>query len=89
MKQMNLLLAVFVLTLMALTPAAARADEDLDDLDVTLIVLDDVSDLDEAIAEMDGRDDDDVEDEDWEDEYEEDEDYDDDESEAEDESEEE
>jgi hypothetical protein len=65
MKRLNLLFAVLVLTLLAFVPATTRADDALDDLDVTLIVLDDVSDLDEAIAEMEGPDDDDVEDEDW------------------------
>lgn len=71
MKPLNLSLTLLVLTLMAFIPAGARADEDMDGLDATMIVLDDVSDLDEAIAEIDGPDDDDVEDVDWEYEYEE------------------
>lgn len=66
MKQVNIFFAVLVLTLMAFAPAAARADDDMDDLEVTLEVLDDVQDLDDAIAEMAGPDDDDVTDEDWE-----------------------
>ena len=66
MKQLSILCAVMVLTLMAFWPAAARADEGLDDLDVTMIVLDDPSELDGAFAEMDGPDDDGVRKEDWE-----------------------
>jgi hypothetical protein len=86
MKQLYLSLTVLVSTLMAFMPAAVRADEGLDDLDATMTVLDDVSELGETIAEMDGPDDDDVEDVDWEYEYEEDVDHDRDDSEAEDES---
>jgi hypothetical protein len=86
MKQLYLSLTVLLSTLMAFMPAAVRADEGLDDLDATMTVLDDVSELGETIAEMDGPDDDDVEDVDWEYEYEEDVDHDRDDSEAEDES---
>lgn len=84
MKQLNLSLTVFVMTLIAFVPAAARANEGLDDLDATMTVLDDVNELDEAIAEMENPGDDDVEDVDWEYEYEEDVDHDEDDPEAED-----
>ena len=86
MKLPNLTLIVFVLTLMALVAVGARADEDMDGLDLTMIVLDDVSDLDDAIAEMGGPDDDGVKDVDWEYEYEEDSDDNNDKSEARDRS---
>ena len=67
MKQTSMFFAVVVLTLMALAPAAAHAD-DWDDLDVTMDVVTDASQLDDMISRMDGPDDDGVEDEDWEDE---------------------
>ena len=86
MKLTNLTLTVFVLTLMAFISVGARADEDMGDLDATMIVLDDVSDLDDAIAEIGGPDDDRVKDVDWEYEYEEDSDDSNDASEARDES---
>jgi hypothetical protein len=60
MKQLTIFLATLVLTGLALSPAAARAD-DLDDLEVTMEVFDDLSDLDGEIARMDGPDHDDVE----------------------------
>lgn len=56
MKPFNVFLAVVVLALAAFLPAAARADE-MDDLDVTMEVVDDVNDLEEKIAEMRGPDD--------------------------------
>jgi hypothetical protein len=67
MKQLNLLVAVMALTVMAFLPAAARADDALEGLDVTVFVLDDVRDLDEAMHDMDGPDDGDVHRDDWED----------------------
>ena len=42
MKSVNIFLAVLALTLLALVPAAARADEGMDDLDVTMEVIDDL-----------------------------------------------
>jgi hypothetical protein len=41
MKQFNVFIAVLVLTCFAFMPAAVRADDDLDDLDVMMEVLDD------------------------------------------------
>ena len=41
MKKLNLFLAILALTFMAFFPAAVRADEGLEGLDVTLVVLDD------------------------------------------------
>lgn len=67
MRRLHVLFASLALALLALAPAAVRADE-RDDLDVTMEVLDEVGDLDRAIAEMDGPDLGEVEDEDWEDE---------------------
>ncbi len=69
MKQANVFLVVLTLTLLAFFPAVARADK-LDDLEVTMEVLDDASDLEAAMSTMRGPDDDEVEDEDWEDEEE-------------------
>ena len=66
MKQLNVFIASMVLTMMAFAPAVARADEDMDDLEVTMEVLDNVVQLDGQFAEMEGPDDDDVRDEDWE-----------------------
>ncbi|MDH5620773.1 MAG: hypothetical protein OEY74_01720, partial [Gammaproteobacteria bacterium] len=67
MKQLNILIAVLALTLIAFFPVAARADEDLEGLDVTMIVVDDEGDLEDSINEMEGPDDGDVDDDDWED----------------------
>ena len=52
MKQLNIFIATLVLTVMAFAPAVARADEDMDDLEVTMEVLDDVEQLDGQFAEM-------------------------------------
>ena len=52
MKHFNVFIAVLVLTCFAFMPAAVRADDDLDDLDVMMEVLDDDTDLDDDIAEM-------------------------------------
>lgn len=59
MKQLTICLATLVLTCFALAPAAARADE-LDDLEVTMEVFDDLGQIDGEIAEMDGPDRDDM-----------------------------
>ena len=64
MKHVYIFLAIAALTLVAFFPTAVRADE-LDDLDVTMEVLDDVADFDDAISEMRGPDDDDVDEDDW------------------------
>ncbi len=50
MKQVNVFFAILVLTLVAFFPAVSRADE-MDDLDVTMEVLDDVGDFEGAISE--------------------------------------
>ncbi|MGI9248231.1 MAG: hypothetical protein ACR2QI_04410, partial [Woeseiaceae bacterium] len=63
MKHVKIFSAVMALTLVAFFPATALADE-LEDLDVTIFVLDDVDDLDDTISEMRGPDDDDVDDDD-------------------------
>ena len=65
MKPVYLFFAVLALTLFAFAPATAFADE-RDDLEVTMEVLESPSDLDEALSEMDGPDDDAGRDEDWE-----------------------
>ena len=51
MKQVNLFLAVLALTLFAFSPAAAVADDERDDLEVTMEVLDDASELEDALSE--------------------------------------
>lgn len=56
MKPINLFFATLVLACFAFFPGAVHAD-DLDDLDVTMEVIDDVAGLDFAIAEMEGPDD--------------------------------
>ena len=61
MKQLTIFAATLVLTCFALFPCLAHADDAMDDLDVTMIIVDDADDLDEAIAEMRGPDDDDIE----------------------------
>ncbi len=61
MKHLTIFLATVVLTCLAFMPATARAD-DLDDLAVTMEVLDDVAELEDAISRMDGPDEDDFED---------------------------
>ena len=57
MKQLNLFMAILALTCIAFFPATARADGGLDDLEVTMVVLDDASDLGDELAEMRGPDD--------------------------------
>ena len=66
MKQANIFLAVTALTLMSFFPAVARADE-MDDLEVTMEVLDDPSDLEFNMTRMRGPDDGDVDEGDWQD----------------------
>ena len=73
MKQLNVFMATLVLTCFAFLPATARASE-LDDLEVTMDVMDDMSDVAESIALMEGPDDDfeeEFEDESHEDDHEE------------------
>ena len=53
MKHITITLTTFVLTGLALAPAVAFAG-DLDDLDVTMEVLDDTSSIDNSIPEMQG-----------------------------------
>ena len=65
MKALQQFILALTLTLFVLAPGFARADDTMDDLDVTMIVVDDSSGLHGKIAEMRGPDDDDVEDEDW------------------------
>jgi len=60
MKQINIFAVSIVLTCFALLPAVAIADG-LDDLEVTMDVLDTESELDEVIAEMRGPEDGDSE----------------------------
>ena len=55
MKTLDVFTTVLVLTCFAFLPLAAQAGEDLDDLDVTMEVLDDETGLDDDIAEMAGR----------------------------------
>jgi hypothetical protein len=55
MKALNVFITVLVLTCFAILPLTAQADEDLDDLDVTMEVLDDETGLDDDIADMAGR----------------------------------
>ena len=72
MKHVTAFFAALVLTTFAFMPTAAFADGDaLEDLDVTMIVLDNPSDLEVEMSRMDGPDDDGVSDEDWSDEEEE------------------
>jgi hypothetical protein len=68
MKTSNVFFTILVLGLMAFAPATVCAADELDDLDITMQVLDDTSELEDTIAEMEGPDDDDVEV--WEDESE-------------------
>ncbi len=60
MKQINIFTASLALTCLAMFPAAALAG-DLDDLEVTMEVLDAESDLDGTIAEMRGPEDGNIE----------------------------
>ena len=55
MKQFNVFLATLALTCFSLMPAAANAD-DLDDLDVTMEVVDDAADITDLVSEMRGPD---------------------------------
>ena len=55
MKAIGLFVATLVLASPALLPGSADAGE-LDDLDVTMDVIDDMSDLDDALAEIEGAD---------------------------------
>ena len=52
MKALDVFITALVLTCFAFLPLTAQADEDLDDLDVTMEVLDDETGLDDDIAEM-------------------------------------
>ena len=55
MKQFNVFIAALVITCFSMVPAIAKADDhDLDDLDVTMDVVDDPSDIDDVINEMPG-----------------------------------
>jgi hypothetical protein len=73
MKQLNLFFAILALTLIAFFPAAVRADDALDGLDVTMIVLDGKADLDMEMSTMSGPEgDDDIDEDDWNDEDEDD-----------------
>jgi len=61
MRHFNVFIATIILTGFALVPAAASAD-DLDDLDVTMEVINDLASVGELIATMEGPGDDDVDD---------------------------
>ena len=61
MKQLSIFIATLVLTCFAFVPAVARAD-DMDDLDVTMDVFDDIASIDGDIAMMEGPDDDELDD---------------------------
>ena len=61
MKQLSIFIATLVLTCFAFVPAVARAD-DMDDLDVTMDVFDDITSIDGDIAMMEGPDDDELDD---------------------------
>ena len=54
MKQLNILIASMVLTTTGMLPAVALAD--MDDLDVTMEVLDDIADIDGQVLVMRGPD---------------------------------
>ena len=54
MRQLNIFMAIIALTFIAFFPAAARAANGLDDLDVTLVIVDNTADLGVAISKMDG-----------------------------------
>jgi hypothetical protein len=56
MKQFNVFVATLVLTCFAFLPTMAHAD-DLDGLDVTMEVMDDISDIGDTISEMRGPED--------------------------------
>jgi hypothetical protein len=55
MKAIGLFVATLVLASPALLPGSTHAGE-LDDLDVTMAVIDDMANLDEALAEIEGTD---------------------------------
>jgi len=59
MKQFNVFVATLVLTCFAFLPTTAHAD-DLDGLDVTMEVMDDISEIGDTISEMQGPEDGDV-----------------------------
>ncbi len=63
MKALDVFTNVLVLTCFAFLPLTAQAGDDLDDLDVTMEVLDDETGFDDDIADMAGRHD---SDDDWE-----------------------
>lgn len=68
MKQLSIFLAIGGWTCIAFFPAATRADETLEDLDVTMVVVDSPGDLDDLVSEMRGPDAGGVDDDDWDDE---------------------
>jgi len=55
MKQLNVLLATIALTSLSMAPTIAKADDhELEDLDVTMDVVDNLEDIDDIITEMPG-----------------------------------
>jgi cytochrome c556 len=56
MKHLNVLITTMVLTCFAFMPAGARAAADLEDLEVTMDIMDDISSVDSSIAMMEGPD---------------------------------
>jgi hypothetical protein len=56
MKQFNVFLTTLILTCFALFPGIASAG-DLDDLDVTMEIIDNIGDISDVVAEMDGPED--------------------------------
>lgn len=67
MKHVTVFFAITALTLVAFFPATARADDELEDLDVTMEVLDDLGDFDNRMSRMRGPDMAGVGEDDWED----------------------
>ncbi len=64
MSQARFLIRLTTLTLLALFPFTAHAEK-MDDLEVTMQVLDDPADLEEAVSKMRGPDDKDIDAVDW------------------------
>ena len=54
MKHFNVFIATLILTGLAFIPATARADDDWDDLDVTMEVVNDLASVQDTIARMEG-----------------------------------
>lgn len=68
MKPLSVFLVILGLTCIAFFPAATCADETLEDLDVTMVVIDSPGDIDDLVSRMRGPDNGNVDDDDWDDE---------------------